>query len=274
MDNRQREENKAPRKRPLESACAFLGRYRFLFMQLVSRDFRAKYKRSVLGVVWSLLNPLLTMAVQYVVFSTLFRTGVENYPVYLLIGIVCFNFFNEAVSLGMTSITGNAALIKKVYVPKAIFPVARVISSLVNFLISLIPLLLVMLVTGARFHLSLLLLPFDILCLLGFTLGIALILTTAMTFFQDTQFLWGVVSMIWMYLTPIFYPETIIAPRILPLYRLNPLNRFITFARACVIGGVSPGAGMYLACLASAALSLALGALVFRKYQDRFILYL
>ena len=259
---------------PLVAVCTLTTRYALLFRQLVSRDFKTKYKRSVLGMLWSFLNPLLTMAVQYVVFSTLFKNNITNYPVYLLTGIVFYNFFNEAVTLGMTSITTNAALIKKVYMPKYIYPISRVTSSMINFLLALVPLLMVMLITGTGLHFSLLLLVFDVICLLVFIIGMSLLLTTCMTFFQDTQFLWGVVSMIWMYLTPIFYPESIIPFKLRPLYRLNPLNQFITFARTCIIDGISPQPELYLGCILSALIALILGATVFKKCQDRFILYL
>ena len=124
--------------------CTLFCRYQFLLKQLVGRDFKTKYKRSVLGMAWSFMNPLLTMTVQYIVFSTLFKSNMANYPVYLLSGIVFFNFFSEAVSMGMTSITGNASLIKKVYMPKFVYPVARICSSLINLGLALIPLLLVM----------------------------------------------------------------------------------------------------------------------------------
>ena len=176
--------------------------------------------------------------------------------------------------MGMTSITGNASLIKKVYMPKYIYPVSRVISSLVNFLIALIPLMLVMLFNGLWPRPALLLLVFDILCLLGFVVGMGLLLTTAMTFFQDTQFLWGVVSMMWMYLTPIFYPESIIPAKLLTLYHMNPMYQYITFARICIIDGVSPAPMAYLWCMISSVVVLALGVVVFKKNQDKFVLYL
>lgn len=265
---------KKGKNNPLVMLCTLFTRYQLLFRQLVSRDFKAKYKRSALGLIWSFLNPLLTMSVQYIVFSTLFKTDIANFPVYLLTGIVFFNYFNEAVGMSMTSITGNASLIKKVYVPKYIYPVSRVISSLINFLLTLIPLFLVMLVTGAAFHASLVLSVFDILCLTGFCIGMGLMLSTAMTFFQDTQFLWGVISMIWMYFTPLFYPESIIPAGIIGIYRLNPMYQFVTFARICIIDGVSPEPMMYLRCFVSALVVIVLGAWVFKKNQDRFILYL
>lgn len=262
------------RNNPLVAVCTLQTRYAFLIQQLVSRDFKTKYKRSALGMVWSFLNPLLTMCVQYFVFSTLFKSNIENFPVYLLTGIVFMNFFSEAVSMGMTSITGNASLIKKVYMPKYIYPVSRVLSSLVNFALAIMPLFLVMVFTKTAFRPSLLLLIFDILCTLGFVMGMGLLLTTAMTFFQDTQFLWGVVSMIWMYLTPIFYPESIIPAKFLTLYHMNPMYQYITFARVCIIDGVSPEPIAYLWCVLSSLVVLLLGILVFKRQQDKFVLYL
>lgn len=262
------------RNNPLVAVCMLFTRYGFLIRQLVSRDFKTKYKRSALGMAWSFLNPLLTMSVQYVVFSTLFQSDIPNYPVYLLSGIVFFSFFSEAVSMGMTSITGNASLIKKVYMPKYIYPVSRILSSLVNFALAIIPLLLVMLITGTAFTPALLLLIFDMLCLLGFVTGMSLLLTTAMTFFQDTQFLWGVVSMMWMYLTPLFYPESIIPAQFLTVYHMNPMYQYITFARICIIDGVSPEPMAYLWCILSSVVVLGLGILTFKRHQDKFVLYL
>lgn len=248
--------------------------YTFLLKQLVMRDFKTKYKRSALGMAWSFVNPLLTMSVQYLVFSTLFKSDIPNYPVYLLTGIVFFNFFNEAVTVGMTAITGNASLIKKVYMPKYIYPVSKVISSSVNFLFALMPLFLVMIITKTNFRPSLFLLLFDILCLLAFIIGLVLLLSTAMTFFQDTQFLWGIACMMWQYMTPVFYPVSIIPKSILPYYTLNPMYQYITFARTCIIDGISPEPRSYFLCLFSAAIMLVAGISVFRKQQNKFALYL
>ena len=250
------------------------SRYRFLIKQLVARDFKTKYKRSVLGVLWSFLNPLLTMAVQYVVFSTLFKSDIPNFPVYLLTGIVCFNFFNEAASMSLTSIVGNAALITKVYVPKYIYPLTRVMSSTINFLLSLIPLLLVILVTQTPIRISVLLLPFGLACLFAFSLGIGMLLASAMVFFRDMQFLWGVLSMIWMYLTPVFYPESIIPAQFMTVYKMNPLYQIIRFFRIALMDGVSPEPKAYLLMLLVSFIPLLIGALVFKKTQDRFVLNL
>ena len=214
------------------------------------------------------------MSAQYVVFSTLFKSDIPNFALYLLIGIVCFNFFNEASTMALTSIVGNAALITKVYVPKYIYPLSRVLSSTVNLLLSLIPLFAVMLFTGAQVRLALLLLPFGMICLFLFSLGVGMFLATTMVFFRDTQFLWGVVSMLWMYLTPIIYPESIIPDSIMPLYKCNPLYHIVRFIRIIMMDGISPEPKAYGLCLLASLIPLLLGAFVFKRQQDKFVLNL
>lgn len=266
--------NRRGRNSPVLYAIRVFVRYRYLIKQLVVRDFKTKYKRSVLGVLWSFLNPLLIMTVQYVVFSRLFRSDIPNFALYLLIGIVCFGFFNEATNLALTSILGNASLISKVYVPKFIYPLTRIISSSINFLLALLPLSLVMLLTRTAVHRSILLLPIGIGCLFALSLGVGLILAASMVFFRDTQFLWGVVSMLWMYATPIIYPEHILPERLLPLFKCNPLYHIIRFFRIVLMDGISPEPKAYILMLVASLISFVLGLWVFRKTQDRFVLYI
>lgn len=256
------------------NAVVAVQKYRFLIRQLVSRDFKTKYKRSVLGMFWSFLNPLLTMFVQYFVFSTIFKSDIPNYPAYLLIGIVTFNFFTEATGMALSSIVGNAGLITKVYMPKYIYPLTRVMSSVVNLGISLIPLVLVSLATGIQFKKSALLSLFFLCCVIIFSLGVGLLLSAAMVFFRDTQFLWGVLSMIWMYITPIFYPESILPENFKFILRINPMYHFLKNTRLCIMDGLSPEPAVYMQCALMALGALVVGALVFRKSQDRFVLYL
>lgn len=247
-------------------------KYKFLLEQLIERDFKTKYKRSVLGVLWSFLNPLLTMTVQYIVFSTIFKSDIPNFPVYLLSGIVIFNFFTEACGMGLMSIVGNASLITKVYMPKYIYPVSKVFSSLINLLLSLIPLLLVMIITKVNIGISILLIPFGIICTIIFSIGISFILASAMVFFRDTQFLWSVLSLLWTYATPIFYPESIIPDKFSFILKVNPLYHFIRFIRTCILNGVSPEPRAYLYCLIFAILTLVIGAIIFKKTEDKFVL--
>lgn len=258
----------------LANAIVAIQRYQFLIKQLVSRDFKAKYKRSILGAFWSFLNPLLTMIVQYIVFSNLFRFDIPYYPVYLLSGIIVFNYFTEACSMALTSIVGNATLITKVYVPKYIYPLTRILSSLVNLLISMIPLIIVTTFSGLYPTKAYLLIPIMLICLAMFCLGLGMLLSAAMVFFRDIQFLWGVLTMIWMYLTPIFYPESILPQQVSWVLKINPLYYFITFLRSCVIDGVSPEPVVYVQCFLISLCVLAIGAWVFKKTQDKFVLYL
>lgn len=249
-------------------------KYQFLIHQLVSRDFKTKYKRSVLGVLWSFLNPLLVMLVQYVVFSTLFKSDIVNFPVYLLTGIVCFNYFNESTTMALTSIVGNATLITKVYVPKYIYPLSRILSSTINLLLSFIPLFLVIIIMRTQITIAYPLLIYGLICLVTFSLGMGMVLASAMVFFRDTQFLWNVLSMLWVYATPIFYPESIIPTRFSLVLKLNPMYHFIRFVRTIILGGVSPEPKAYLFCAVFAAAMLLIGVLVFKKTQDKFVLYI
>lgn len=248
--------------------------YKFLIRQLVARDFKTKYKRSVLGMFWSFLNPLLMMSVQYFIFSTIFESDIPNYAAYLLIGIVCFNFFSEACNMSLYSILGNAALITKVYIPKYIYPVTRVLSSVVNLGISLIPLIIVCVLTGVEFHLSALLSVAFLVCLVLFSLGVGLLLSAAMVFFRDTQFLWSVFSMVWMYATAIFYPESILPEQFRFVLDINPLYHIIRSIRICILNGISPEPAAYATCFCTALAMLILGAFVFKKTQDKFVFYL
>ncbi len=248
------------------------SRYKFLLNQLVLRDFKTKYKRSVLGVLWSFLNPLLTMAVQYLVFSTLFKSNIPNFAVYLMVGIVFFNFFTEAANMALMSVVGNASLITKVYIPKYIFPISRVMSSAINLLISMVPLLLMAVITRTPITTALLILPFSIICTIVFCIGMAFILSSAMVYFRDMQFLWSVLSMLWMYATPIFYPESILPQGLMFFFKLNPMYHFIRFSRTIILYGVSPEPRAYLLCIIAAVVPLLIGTLIFKKTQDRFVL--
>ena len=258
----------------LVKAVVAVQKYRFLIKQLVDRDFKAKYKRSVLGVFWSFLNPLLNMAVQYVVFSNLFRFDIPYFPVYLLCGNVIFTYFSESCGMALTSIVGNASLITKVYVPKYIYPLTRILSSLINLLISMIPLIAVALISGLLPAPAYVLSLYAFVCLALFCLGLGMLLSAAMVFFRDIQFLWGVLTTIWMYLTPIFYPVSALPEAAQRIVMMNPLYYYVTFVRTCIIDGVSPEPTMYAQCLLYAIAALVVGAWVFKRNQDKFVLYL
>lgn len=251
-----------------------LGKYGFLIRQLVARDFKVRYKRSVLGVFWSFLNPLLMMVVQYIVFSQLFRSDIENYPVYLLSGLVVFNFFSEGVGQALGSIVGNASLITKVYIPKYIYPVTRVLSSGINLLMSLAPLMIAAFLTGEQFTKAYLMLPYLLVCVMVFTTGLGMVLAAGMAFFRDIQFLWGILSMLWMYLTPIFYPVSIVPEGFRGAVLSNPMYVFVDAVREIVMEATVPRPVIFFQCTWMALLMLCVGSVVFKKTQDRFVFYI
>lgn len=249
-------------------------KYRFLLSQLVSRDFKTRYKRSVLGVLWSMLNPLLTMCVQYLVFSNLFRFEVENYAIYLLIGTVTFNFFSEASQAALSSITGSSSLITKVYIPTYVFPVAKVLSSCINLCFSTLALYLIIFIQGVPLNIYHLFIPVLYVALIMFTCGVGLILSALMVYFRDIQFLYSVVIVLWMYLTPLFYPVDIIPENMMGLYSLNPMYQYVTFFRTLVLDGVMPTLVQFGWCFGYAVLFMLVGLFVFRKLKRNFILYI
>lgn len=253
---------------------SILSKYRFLIKQLVSRDFKTKYKRSALGICWSLLYPLMIMAVQYVVFSTIFRSNIENYPVYLLSGSVLFTFFTDSVGAGLTAIVGNSSLITKVYVPKYIYPVSKVLSTAINLILSIIPLMVVVLITGESITKAYLLIPYVFLCILIFCIGMSFLLSSSMVFFRDTQFLWSVASMLWMYATPMFYPASIIPQHMNFILWGNPMYHYISFFRTILMDGVSPNLLSYVYCMLFSILFLVAGIYVYKKTQNKFVLYI
>ena len=248
--------------------------YWFLINQLVNRDFKAKYKRSMLGILWSFLNPLLTMMVQYVVFSTLFKSDTPNYVVYLFTGIICFNYVNEACNMSLTSIVGNAALITKVYVPKYLYPMTRIITSSINMLLSMVPLFAAVLMTGLPIRPSFALIPFDLLCMFFFSMGLGLMLSTMMVYFRDTQFLWNVFSLLWCYMTPCFYTINILPRQLFPWYYMNPLYHYVSFLRTVMIDGVCPEPSVFFICLVSALAVFFAGTRVFKSHENSFVLHL
>ena len=253
---------------------ATLCRYQFLIEQLVSRDFKTKYKRSVLGVFWSFLNPLLMMIVQYAVFSRIMRFTVENYVAYLLIGIVLFSGFSDCTTQSMRAIVSNASLITKVYVPKYIYPVTKVLSASINILLSMIPLLLVSMATGLLPCPAWVMLPFGLITMVGFIIGMGFILSSLMVFFRDIEFLWGVLTTVWMYATPIIYPISILPEFMQKLMVFNPMYHYINFFRTIILERQSPEPASYLICLLIAAGTCLAGGLIFKKTQDKFVLYI
>ena len=253
---------------------ASFNRFRHMLVLQVKRDFVSRYRKSVLGILWSLLNPLLTMLVMTLVFSYLFARNIENFPVYLLSGQIIFGFFNESTTQAMGSIISNEGLIKKVYIPKYIFPAARVISSLVNLVFTFLAFLLVFIITGAQFHWTMLMVPIPIIYTFVFSLGVAMLLSSMTVFFRDLLYLYGIFITLLMYLTPLFYPIEIIPERFRPFMGLNPMYQLIDYFRALTLHGTVPDLWSNMVCIGFALAALCCGTYVFMSKQDRYILYL
>ena len=242
--------------------------------ELIVRDLKIKYRRSVLGYLWSLLNPLLMMMVISAVFSYMFRYDIPNYPIYLICGQVMFQFFSDATNMSMGSIIQNGALIKKVYVPKYIFPMSRVFSCFVTLIFSLGAVIIVIIVTHTPIAWTIILLPLPLMYVCVFSLGVGMLLSVIAVYFRDALHLYGVLTTAWMYFTPIFYPLSAVPDQVRGLMELNPLYHIITCFRSVILYGEVPGVENTCACIISCALSVSIGLIVFKKKQANFILYI
>ena len=257
-------------------------RYWFLITELISRDFKVKYKRSVLGILWSLLNPLLTMAVMSFVFSNLFETRVEgtNFIVYLMTGIILFNYFSQASTSAMTSVVENFTLINKIYIPKYVFPISKCLFVGIDFLLTLIPWFIIILLTQVGFgtypcsiNIYYLLLPVIFFALFLFTLGIGLLLSCLSVFLRDIFHIYGIILTLWNYLTPIFYSLEIIPAKLQIFMKINPMYQFINATRSIVLYGECPDLLHFLIMALIGIITLVIGGYIFRKKQDKFIYY-
>jgi ABC-type polysaccharide/polyol phosphate export permease len=250
-------------------------RYRDLVLTLVARDLKVRYRRSALGFLWTMLQPLLMMLVFTVVFSALFRFNLPNYPIYALAGILFWNFFSQSIVASMNSLRGNAQLLQKLPVPKVVFPLATVISGVVNLVLALVPLFLIMVVTAGVGSLrpALLFLPLSILLAALFTLGAGLLLAPLAVFFSDVVELIGVLLAVVMYLTPIFYPKEILPPKVLWVVRFNPVRSILETFRDPIYQGEVPPLTHLSVCVVIAVLALAIGGFAFRRSSDRIPFY-
>lgn len=251
-------------------------RYLPLLKNLVAKDFKIKYRRSVLGVAWSVLNPLLTMIVLTNVFSMLLRVTVENFATYYIIGVSLWNFFAEATSMSLTAVLGSSALIKKVYVPKYMFSIEKCIFSLINFLFSMIAAFAVMLIQGVRPTLTILLFPVPVLYCFVFCCGMCLILSAVTVYFRDIAHLYGVLLTLWMYLTPVLYSDELLAGHKLieTVVHFNPMYYYISYFRDVIMYGTVPGLRENLICILMSTVVFALGAFIFKKLERKFILHI
>jgi len=249
-------------------------KYRDLVRTLVARELKVRYRRSAIGFLWTMLQPLLTMLVMQLVFSALFRSQLPNYPVYALAGILFWNFFSQSIVASMNSLRGNAQLLQKLPVPKAVFPIATVISGVVNLLFALVPLFGLLLVTGHPLTPSLLFLPVSILIAALFTLGAGLLLSPLAVFFSDVVELIGVLLTLLMYLTPIIYPQEIVPLRMRWVVRFNPIRSILEVFRDPIYNSKIPPLSHLSVSIGIAVIALVLGAWLFRRSSDRIPFYI
>jgi len=249
-------------------------KYRNLIYELVLRDIKKKYRRSILGVFWSMLNPLLMMLITAMVFSHLFRFEIQNFALYLLTGQIIFTFYSESTNFAMSSILDNGHLLKKVYVPKYLFPVSRVVSCGVNLLFTIPAMLVIIYVTGHSFSFSMLFGFVTLFLLFAFCLGVGLFLSSLAVYFRDFFHLYGIALTALNYATPIFYPERIIPDKFLWIIRLNPLYYYLKAFRDSVYMNQIPDLGLIGICVLLACVALIVGGYTFKARQNEFILYI
>ena len=251
-----------------------LQRNCFTISSLVSKDFKLKYRRSVLGVAWSVLNPLLMMCVLAAVFTNVLKFGdVANFPMYLILGNVLFALMSDSTSTAMTSILESAPLIKKIKISKMIFPIEKVLFQLVNFAISLIAVVIVMVFFKIAPTVNLLALPLLLVYMLLFCIGLGMLLSALAVFFRDICHFWSVIITAWTYATPLFYPVSLLPDWMQTAEAFNPMYHYVSYFRDIAMYNTLPGVQENLVCLGIAAITFAVGFLVFRKTEKKFILY-
>jgi ABC-2 type transport system permease protein len=246
--------------------------YRYLILQLVRRDILTRYKRSFLGVAWTMLNPLGMMIVWTIAFSQFFRAGdLPSYPAYVLSGLLAWNFFSQSTTASMVNLVWGGGLLHRIYIPRTSFAVSAMGTGLVNISLSMVPLLGVMLITGLNIHWSILFTPISVLVLAGFALGLGLLISTLAVYFPDIAEMYQIVLMAWMFLTPVMYPVTILPQQYrIFLTTLNPMYHMVTLFRIPIYFGRLPTLTEFLIPLGISLFFLILGWLVFTNKSDEF----
>jgi ABC-type polysaccharide/polyol phosphate export permease len=242
-----------------------LLRYRDLLRLLVSRTIKTRYKRSVLGVAWTLLNPLVNMVVMSIAFSALFHAAAPNYPVYVLVGLVVWTFFSQTTAYAMGTLLWGGGLLKRIYVPPMIFAVACVANGLINLVFSLVPLVLMMVFLGHPFHATWLYLPVSVALVAVFCLGVSLLISTWSVFFTDFLDMYQLFLQAWFFLTPIIYPREVVPERFAWVLAANPMTHFVDLFRMPLYLGRIPDAGTVAVCAAWAAAAFLFGSWVFAR---------
>src|SRR5438270_1523618 len=248
-------------------------RQRELIWALALKELKIRYKRSVLGFLWALLNPMLLMLVLTVVFSTIMAINIPHYAIFLLSVLLPWTFFAQSLAYAAESIVGNGDLIKKVRVAKLVFPIAAVVSNMINLLLSLIPLALVVLIMRHPFHLTWLYLPVPLLALTIFTVGATFFFAAANVYYRDVAHILQIVLQVWFYVTPIIFSEEFFPAKYRWIFKLNPLVYVLHGFRLSVYYGLLPELRSVAASFICALCALLIGYTIFSKYQDDFVFY-
>lgn len=248
-------------------------KYSFLFQELVHRDFTKKYKRTALGIGWSVLSPLLQLLVMKVMLTQFFATGIEHYTTFLFAGNIVFNYYNESTSSGMTALSENAGIISKVNVPKYMFVFSKNISSLITFLLTVGVFFILAAFDGIVFTWKIGMLIYPIVCLVLFNIGMGLVLSACYTFFRDLQYLYSIFTFLLMYMSAVFYDINAYSEFAQKLFLLNPIYLFIRYFRKIVIEQTIPTIWFHLLMTVDVCIVLLMGFYMYKKYNHDFLYY-
>ena len=250
-----------------------LKKHQFLFEELVKRDFKQKYKRTVLGMGWSILSPLLTLLVLNFIFGHYFGRNIGHYTIYLFCGNLLYSYFREATTGSMNSLVGNANIFTKVNVPKYLFLLSKNVSSLINFGLTLCIFFVFVIADGIQIQLCFLLLIFPVCCLVLFNIGIGLIISALFVFFRDIGYLYSIFTMLLMYMSAIFYDITIVPEKYRLFFYLNPVYCYIEYFRKIVLESSIPTLEYHGLCAFYAIIFLVIGGRMYKKYNRKFLYY-
>lgn len=250
-----------------------MRQYQFLFEELVKRDFKKKYKRTILGMAWSILSPLLMLLVMKLVFTQFFGRTTPHYTTYLFCGNLVFTYFKDSTNQGMSSLMGNAGIFTKVTIPKYLFLLSKNVQTFINFGLTLCVFFLFCVLDHIKFTWKILLLVYPILCLILFNIGVGLVLSALFVFFRDIQYLWSVFTQLLMYMSAIFYTIEQYEYTTQCLFLLNPVYLFIRYFRKIVIEATIPTLWFHLLMAADVLIVLAIGCWMYKKYNTKFLYY-
>lgn len=250
-----------------------LKQYQFLFKELVKRDFTKKYKRTILGMAWSIVSPLMNLFIMWLVFNNFFGNNMDHYVVYLFAGQLVFSYFSDATNLGMNSLVSNAGIFTKVNIPKYLFLFSQNVSSLINFGLTLLVFFAFVAIDGVPFTWKFLLLIYPVACLIVFNLGIGLILSALFVFFRDMQYLWGILTQLIMWMSAIFYTIDSYSYAVQCAFLLNPLYLYIRYFRKIVLEGDIPTPQFHLLAAVFALLAFGVGAYMYKRNNHEFLYY-